>query len=240
MSAAVRISVTCWCEATEVMVPVEWVSEGRTASCHRDGCAPGCATCDTTDDWAEPSRTTPIPTQVRSKRMNAFNPSKYDPAADSSAEVSHAVRASYPRDLILVLDHNACACGCGQLPAGKRSVFRQGHDARMRGKLIRAAATGVRVVTVDEANGHTQVHDPIQYAVDNLDTPTHRLSEQVVAGVQRVADRKAAKAAPVTVIAKVGRWPREGVVKDGEFIYAEKSTGTTQRTRKFTILADAS
>lgn len=168
--------------------------------------------------------------------MSTFNASKYDPTADSSPDAAPAVRANYPRDLILVLDHNACECGCGELPSGKRSRFRQGHDARIRGMLIRAAAASARVVTVDEANGHTTTYDPIEYAA-TLDTETHRLSEQVQRGVQRIADRgTTSKPAPVTVIAKVGRWPREGIVDGAEFVYTEKASGTVQRTRNFTVL----
>jgi hypothetical protein len=31
-----------------------------------------------------------------------------------------------------------CRCGCGQRPRGKRSHFLPGHDARLRGVLLRA------------------------------------------------------------------------------------------------------
>ncbi len=44
----------------------------------------------------------------------------------------------------------ACMCGCGATPAGRRSRFMPGHDARLRGTLIRAAAAAETDATQPE------------------------------------------------------------------------------------------
>ena len=43
-----------------------------------------------------------------------------------------------------------CACGCGETPQGRRARFRPGHDARLRGVLLRAAEAAGPDATADE------------------------------------------------------------------------------------------
>lgn len=44
-----------------------------------------------------------------------------------------------------------CPCGCGEFPRGSKAEFCMGHDARLRGKLIRAYMTGTKIVYVMRA-----------------------------------------------------------------------------------------
>lgn len=48
-----------------------------------------------------------------------------------------------------------CPCGCGEFPKGARAEFCMGHDARLRGKLIRAYLTGTRIIYVMRAAYNT-------------------------------------------------------------------------------------
>lgn len=88
--------------------------------------------------------------------MARFNPQKYDPAEDSSPGTEQ-FRQSPSAPKTLVLDWTqvessegagrACPCGCRELLAAN-SRFRMGHDARLRGKLVRAHVTGTDVTIV--------------------------------------------------------------------------------------------
>jgi hypothetical protein len=60
VNATGRIGVLCWCESTEVLVPVEWLREGRTDSCDRSGCAPGCPSRDEDEDEDHYDATEPV------------------------------------------------------------------------------------------------------------------------------------------------------------------------------------
>lgn len=72
--------------------------------------------------------------------MARFNPNTYDPSSDSSPG------APKTGNLVLVYkDEFACRCGCGDKPKNPKRKFVQGHDARLKGALIRAAATGTKV-----------------------------------------------------------------------------------------------
>jgi hypothetical protein len=70
-----------------------------------------------------------------------FNPNNYDPSVDSSPG------APSNGNLVLIYDKDGltCRCGCGQTPKNPKRSFVQGHDARLKGALIRAAATDTKV-----------------------------------------------------------------------------------------------
>lgn len=80
--------------------------------------------------------------------MPRFDQKRWRPAHDSTPalwRVNHrcvvlGIAESGPR--------RGCPCGCGEYPTGLRAVFRMGHDARLRGKLIRAHLTGTGVIEV--------------------------------------------------------------------------------------------
>lgn len=57
----------------------------------------------------------------------------YDPAVDSTPGLQHKARDS--GRLWLDISDSACLCGCKDPTPGR---FRPGHDARLKGKLLRA------------------------------------------------------------------------------------------------------
>lgn len=72
--------------------------------------------------------------------MPRFNPNKYDPKKESSKGVSLKPNEIALRITLREDESPGCLCGCGDIP-GKGSKFMMGHDARLRGRLIRAHLT---------------------------------------------------------------------------------------------------
>ncbi len=74
-----------------------------------------------------------------------FDPSKYDPSKDSSPG------APRTGNLVIVYKNDTdCRSGSGGQPRNPKSRFVQGHDARLKGALIRAAIAGVKVEVRDQ------------------------------------------------------------------------------------------
>lgn len=115
--------------------------------------------------------------------------------------------------------------------ATTRRTFAPGHDARLKGFLIRAGRDGLHVREVGRGVAHDQ--HPVQIA------ERFGFAHMVRDGIARVAKpRKAAKvAAPRTVTAKVGRWLYEGTVTAGGglFTYTDRK-GAQLIAEKFTIV----
>lgn len=133
---------TCWCEADVVVIPVEWIDEGRTAPCDLPSCEPGCPSRGI-DAFDEPYTEEPTPEVVSDINRKRIMLHDYDPTADSSPGIPETVRAAYP-GLVLHIPPGACNCGCEQPRSGK-AKFRPGHDAKLKGKLQRAVAAEVEV-----------------------------------------------------------------------------------------------
>lgn len=127
----------------------------------------------------------------------------YLPASDSTPDLKE--RAEKENKVILDLSDNACLCGCkGQGP----SRFLPGHDARLKGKLVRATVADVKLLIVMGAD--EQEVTARQFAkvltgkydwVKGLDESVARLELQEKAKEQRrvenekkAAERKAAAA----------------------------------------------
>lgn len=78
--------------------------------------------------------------------MPRFNSNRWKPTDDTTP----GLRTVDPTCIVLAIQFDAstnrfgCPCGCNGWPKG-RATFAMGHDARMRGKLIRAHLMGVRV-----------------------------------------------------------------------------------------------
>lgn len=93
--------------------------------------------------------------------MPHFNPTKYDPRTDSSPSTEvHRQGAGSPQTVILdwtSIDpaRRVCPCGCREELASS-SRFRMGHDARLRGKLVRAHVTGTDVTIIKGRDVSTQ------------------------------------------------------------------------------------
>lgn len=81
----------------------------------------------------------------RIRRMIAVTSSvKYDAGAESTPAL--AKKAADAGKLMLDVSDSACLCGCKSPTPGR---FRPGHDARLKGKLARAAIAKVKVVVID-------------------------------------------------------------------------------------------
>lgn len=65
--------------------------------------------------------------------MSSFDPATWSPGHDSSPE--YADRADSEGIVFIDVSHEACLCGCR---GATESRFVPGHDARLKGKLIRA------------------------------------------------------------------------------------------------------
>lgn len=80
--------------------------------------------------------------------MPRFNSEKWKPTDDSSP----GYRTVDPDRVVLVRRYKdgraGCPCGCGDWPLGEKAIFAMGHDARLRGKLIRAHLTDTQVMYV--------------------------------------------------------------------------------------------
>ncbi len=136
-----------------------------------------------------------------------------------------------------------------------KRTFAPGHDAKLKGELIRRELAG-DVVVLDSG----EVVSPTYFAgrfgfADMVSDGVRRGIEKAQAKAEKkaakgkTAERKLAEAAkvvapepepeaatvPATVQAKVGRWIYEGTLADGEFTYVNKKDETVS-TRKFTLI----
>jgi hypothetical protein len=84
--------------------------------------------------------------------MPRFNSDKYNTAQDSSP----GWKTYKPEHVVLLLAATGptsdakfgCPCGCGGWPLGEKATFAMGHDARLRGILIRAHLMGKKIFYV--------------------------------------------------------------------------------------------
>lgn len=79
--------------------------------------------------------------------MPRFAPERWKPTDDSSP----GYRTLDPTCVVLNVSVSkydgrlGCPCGCGDEPLGDKAIFKMGHDARLRGILIRTHLMGVRI-----------------------------------------------------------------------------------------------
>jgi hypothetical protein len=181
--------------------------------------------------------------------MARFAPTKYNPALDSSEGYEKFAE----RSNLLVLSTNlrdtgdggperiGCPCGCGAVPVGKTAVFMMGHDARLRGKLIRAHLTGtevVRYVDGEQANPVSALEDAKRWGESF--TTALKNAELRREGANRNLVTKALNSQRLI---KVGRWEHTGQVvavyetDSGEEYDVEYVTKSGE-TRKVRVPAD--
>ena len=112
-------------------------------------------------------------------------------------------------------------------------TFAPGHDAKLKGNLIRWAVLGYEIRRGDVTKSAEGWAEGFGFGY------------QVRSGIRRSAERAQAKAdkrlaktrtapAPTIVKAKVGRWVYEGFVSGTEFVYLNKQNETV-RAAKFTV-----
>lgn len=172
--------------------------------------------------------------------MPRFTPSKYEPVRDSSP----GFRTDHPDNVVLAIRQRedgtfGCPCGCMEAPLGANSVFKMGHDARMRGKLIRAHLTDTFIMvfyvavdgTVRESGPHPAGRLAKQYgweeAIENAVLRRDGKNREVLR--RALGSRR---------LVRVGRWEYTGQVvavygaDENEFLveYVTR-TGDVRRVR---------
>lgn len=124
-------------------------------------------------------------------------------------------------------DGTTTRTGC---TATTRRTFAPGHDARLKGFLIRAGRLGHLIRTPEGGADQVSVRVAERFG----------FAQMVRDGIARTPAKKARKAAPVapaTVTAKVGRWVYEGRVTAGGgiFSYTDRQ-GRNLMAEKFTVV----
>jgi hypothetical protein len=152
--------------------------------------------------------------------MPKFTPAHYktghgsfSPAADSSSGFAGLQRAT--NAVVLKVGEDYCPCGCGTKRGetyqsdsgrtqtfGEKNTFCMGHDARLRGKLIRAHVTGTNIVLVDE-----EAAEPVPAMQVAM---THDWEKYLNEAFDRYAQKQANTAQRCTI--KIGRWEYPGEI----------------------------
>lgn len=121
--------------------------------------------------------------------------------------------------------------------ATTKRIFAPGHDARLKGFLIRAGAEGHEVTFAGSGRKTTAQEMANGFGFGHMVADGIRAAkDRAFAKLMKAATKKTAKKAtpaPTKVTAKVGRWVYEGTVTGGEFTYTDKR-GNAVTTAKFT------
>lgn len=178
---------------------------------------------------------------------------EYDPTSDSSPGAEQYL----PEDagdgttpgvegLILLVDDGQCACGCGEATTAKRE-FRQGHDAKLKGKLIRAHVNDIEVHTI--GSGGIVSTDAMNLAKQrgwepHLEAAEHRHQTREANRINREREREQRAAAKPRKKGgkvgtrrkiRVGRWEYTGKVVglNDDYLVVEYTTkkGETKTTQ---------
>lgn len=138
---------------------------------------------------------------------------------------------------------NACQCrNFADATTGERLTcnaetarnFAPGHDARLKGHLIRIGRAGHLVQDVSFAGYGSDPRTAQQMA------NRYGFAAQVAAGIARVAKAPKAKAAPQPrkVTAKVGRWTYEGTLTEsGKWFTYTDAKGKERASTKYTVIS---
>lgn len=208
LNDALKVSARCYCNRVDVEIPVSWVSEGKTGSCS-PGCGPGCVM---VPDEPEPDEADPV-RMNRKWKMNKYSPARYDPQVDSTPGLPARADA-----VSLVAGSGLCACGCGDNPAGRKAKFCMGHDARLKGVLMRAFSAGIDIALYEQTTGTAEVIDPLTYA-DRFSTEkvdwrklvtdaADRVRERRGGVDRRAAERRVLERAAKDGAVRVGKWDK--------------------------------
>lgn len=103
------------------------------------------------------------------------------------------------------------------------NTFAPGHDAKLKGFLIRAGRAGHQVRLLGTEDEISPLAAASRYGFASL----------VADGIKRQPKKAKKTAAPEKVTAKVGRWEYRGLVEGAEFVYTDRK-GAERRTEKFT------
>lgn len=154
--------------------------------------------------------------------MGRFNVAAWSPQDDSTPNVDYAKIGVNPETNVVLVQPTAdhCPCGCGTKPASKGRTFAMGHDARLRGKLIRAHLTGTPVVVVvgDTVHGPgTAVELAHRHGWQHYLTSAEKkqgasIRAKIEASSHRVAAAVLGPQIGDRVPVKVGRWEYTGQI----------------------------
>lgn len=193
----------CHCGRAEVSIPIAWVGV-TTGSCDHMGCVPGCTFYDEEEtDLFETEHQRP---QKRSRKMAQFNPSKYDPVAESTPGLGKS------DTVVLDLAEGPVLYS---VDTGK---FQPGHDARLKGILIRAQAAGAQVEILngnDSGLFSTAAQAAAQFSTSKVawSKMVADRGEALKVKVESKPKKAAASKGPKTEKIKIGRWEYEAVVE---------------------------
>lgn len=144
---------------------------------------------------------------------------RWDPRSDSSP--GHEV----PGMLVLAWENGKCGCGCGA-DVRPGSTFRQGHDARLKGKLQRAHRAGIEVrVITPEGTTNSSAAEVARAALSPA------LAAAVLHEVKVTAKTPKAKDAVDELIAKVAELDAEDEMVepgDADLALIEAAEATTK------------
>lgn len=179
----------------------------------------------------------------------------YNPTDDSTSGTD-PLRELGLDGVILAINDGDCPCGCETQPKGKKSVFAMGHDARLKGKLIRAHLNGVPIHAVhftDSGYKRDATQSAMEVAEDlgwahvlqaAWDRQNDDMAERVAkaergvlarAMATRDAEREGKLSEGDRRLIRVGRWEYTGTVvaiyeSDGEVEYEYVTKGGETRT----------
>lgn len=113
------------------------------------------------------NKTVPAAVKTEEKKTEAVaeKPTGYQPEVDSTPTQKDLARKT--GRVVLDLSKNSCLCGCTGKCLGR---FQPGHDAKLRGKLARAALAGVGLTII--IDGGRKDVTPRSFAAI-LNTPKH-------------------------------------------------------------------
>lgn len=180
--------------------------------------------------------------------MGRFNPANYKPEQDSSIHSLWADVSGATGTVVLVTGVRRCKCGCFQDTAGK-SLFRMGHDARLKGKLLRAHLSNTFITRVFHNDNSVDVEELTAMQVANELGWAHYLSAAQEREELRAAERAKRSNSAITARAmgpqvgdrrliKVGRWSYTGqilaIYDNGRELELEYTTkqGDTRTVRR--------
>lgn len=144
--------------------------------------------------------------------MPRFNPNKWTTADDTSP----GWKTFDPPRVVLQLafqgDRMSCPCGCGEFPEGEKATFKMGHDARLRGKLIRAHLMNRQIRFVQRGTSG-EGPELVQNAVDVAEKYGWEKDIEAAELRREGTNRQVLRAALNSKRAiKIGRWDYTGQV----------------------------
>lgn len=174
--------------------------------------------------------------------MGRFSGRDYSPSDDSSSNWQGLDIANVVLEVAKRPDGSlGCPCGCFGVPTTKKATFITGHDATLKGKLIRAHLTGAKITIVHDTFTHRpasamEIAEGYGWAVYLIDAR---------ARVDREQKPRTLTALGRTVSIKVGRWDYGGTVvairtlQDGNLVWDVEYETKQGKTQHQTVPAEA-